>query len=55
MLFSQPDALHSRILRKAGQKKAEPNRLMMVEWVEASVVAFWVSLYHTLRNSFVKI
>jgi hypothetical protein len=24
--FSQPDSLHSQILRKAGQKKAEPNR-----------------------------
>jgi hypothetical protein len=29
--FPQPDSLHSQILRKAGQKKAEPNRPMVVE------------------------
>jgi hypothetical protein len=27
---SQPDSPHSQILRKAGQKKAEPNRPMVV-------------------------
>ena len=28
--FSQPDSHHSQIFRKAGQKKAEPNRPMVL-------------------------
>jgi hypothetical protein len=44
--FSQPDSLHSQILRKAGQKKAEPNRPLVVyatilNWKELNLYHFF--------------
>jgi hypothetical protein len=39
---TQPDSSHSQILRKAGQKKAEPNRLRL----SATVTSKFFPLYH---------
>jgi hypothetical protein len=44
--FSQPDSLHSQIFRKAGQKKAEPNRrqILMLHGSSLHVTFLWVGV-----------
>jgi hypothetical protein len=44
--FSQPDSLHSQILRKAGQKKAEPNRPLH-HFIASYRIASHHTSYHT--------
>jgi hypothetical protein len=51
----QPDSLHSQIFRKAGQKKAEPNRLISLYLWHCLSFYSWTQKLHIVSNNYNKL